>query len=125
MTTYSQRGALLECDGSSPIGQRGVQCQVVAITDHFRDELRDSLKHCANPVERGSALREVIQIPSWLVQTCPTWDANLINVLHGNPIGVAIHRKYTLFRSDHPCNFALGGPLVGPESLGVGVQPHP
>ncbi len=50
---------------------------------------------------------------------------NLINALHGNPIGIAIHRKYTLFRPDHAYNFALRGPLVGAESLGVGVQGHP
>ena len=30
-----------------------------------------------------------------------------------------------LFRPDHSYNFALRGPLVGPGSLGVGVQRHP
>src|ERR1035437_547032 len=55
----------------------------------------------------------------------PSGTPILINALHGNPICIAIHRKYTLFRPDHTYNFALRGPLVGPESLSVGVQRHP
>ena len=39
----------------------------------------------------------------------PVEDANLISALHGNPIRIAIHRKYALFRPDHAHNFALRG----------------
>ena len=66
-----------------------------------------------NPLESASHFEvRRVQIPSG--------TPNLINALHGNPICIAIHRKYTLFRPDHTYNFALRRPLVGPESLGVG-----